>query len=100
MSINGATVPESSFMAELWSSKLHHTMSIIGELREGLEGASLATSFVLDENGNPLGQQLRMVSRLQQANYQRGVTRDFYNVHYGSFDHHGGVVEPLDDMFK
>lgn len=96
-SLNNATAPDSGFMAERWSSKLHRTLSVNGELREGLEeSASAVTSFPKE---NPLGDQLEMVSRLQRVNAQRGVTRDLYNVHWGSFDHHGGLAEPLESMF-
>jgi uncharacterized protein (DUF1501 family) len=99
-SLNNATTPDSGFMAEAWSSKLHQSLSVTEELREGLETAPLTTSFVLDKEGNPLGEQLKMVSRLQQVNVGRGITRDFYYVGYGSFDHHGGLAEPLDKMFN
>jgi len=67
-----------------------------------VEGITTATTFpvTFDKEYNPLADQLKMVSRLQQAALQRGVTRDFYSVEYGSWDHHGGVLGPQEIMFK
>ena len=100
-SLNNATMPDSGFMAESWSSNMHTTFSVMDELGI-VEGINTATSFpvIFDKEENPLAAQLKMVSRLQQAALQRGVSRDFYSVGYGSWDHHSGVLEPQDIMFK
>ena len=82
------------------SSKLHNSLSAIEELKL-LEDVSTLTPFptVFDKASNPLAEQLKLISRLQQTAAQRGVTRDLYSAEYSSFDHHGGVIEPLDFMF-
>ncbi len=100
-SLNNATMPDSGFMAETWSSQLHKTFSVMDELRI-IEGIDTATTFPVEFDGeyNPLADQLKMVSRLQQTASQRGVTRDFYSVGWGSWDHHGGVLGPQETMFK
>lgn len=95
-SLNNATRPDSGFMAEQWSSKLHASLSAIDEFKV-LEDVSALTSF---PNDNGLGNQLKLVSRLQQTAAQRGITRDLYSVGYSSFDHHGGLAGPLDSMFQ
>ncbi|KAL7542977.1 hypothetical protein ACHAXR_013016 [Thalassiosira sp. AJA248-18] len=97
MSLNNATAPTSGFMAEAWSSKMSSSLSIMDELREELNGATAQTSF---PKLNSLGDQLKMVSRLQQTAANRGVSRDLYSVEYGSWDHHGGLAGPLDSMFQ
>mmetsp|Transcript_11819 Transcript_11819/g.16556 ORF Transcript_11819/g.16556 Transcript_11819/m.16556 type:complete len:474 (+) Transcript_11819:2172-3593(+) len=100
-SLNNATMPDSGFMAESWSSKIHQTFSVMDELGI-VEEIDTATTFPVKFGNkyNPLADQLKMVSRLQQAALQRGVTLDFYSVKFGSWDHHGGVLGPQDAMFK
>jgi len=100
-SLNNATMPDSGFMAESWSSKMHNTFSIMDELSI-VDGITTATAFpvTFDKEHNSLADQLKMVSRLQQAALQRGVTRDFYSVGWGSWDHHSGVLGPQEAMFK
>ncbi len=100
-SLNNATMPDSGFMAEAWSSQLHKTLSVMDELGIVEEIATVTTfPVIFDKEYNPLADQLKMVSRLQQAASQRGVTRDFYSVGWGSWDHHGGVIGPQETMFK
>ena len=84
--LNNATEPDSGFMAEAWSDSLHKTISLMGELSV-LQDVSATTTF---PSYNYLGDQLKLVSRLQQTALQRGVTRDLYSVSYGSWDHHLG----------
>lgn len=100
-SLNNATMPDSGFMAETWASNLHNTFGVLDELGI-VEEINTVTPFpvTFDKEENQLAAQLKMVSRLQQAALQRGVSRDLYSVGYGSWDHHGGVLEPQDAMFK
>ena len=100
-SLNNATMPDSGFMAESWSSKMHNTFSVMDELSI-VDGITTATAFpvLFNNEYNSLADQLKMVSRLQQAALQRGVTRDFYSVGWGSWDHHRGVLGPQETMFK
>lgn len=86
--LNNATATDSGFMAESWSTTLHHTMSKLDELRLGYESTSTMTTFPVSVSETELGQKFRTISRLQQSALTRGVTRDFYFVEYGSFDHH------------
>lgn len=91
--LNNATEPNSGFMAEQWSSMLHRTLVVTSELREGLLSKSATTAFPQE---NDLGDKLEVLSRLQQVAFEEGVTRDFYYVSPNySFDHHGGLKEPL-----
>lgn len=100
-SLNNATMPDSGFMAEAWSSSMHQSFSVLDEIGI-VEQVATVTDFptVFEKEYNPLADQLKMVSRLQQAALQRGVTRDFYSVEYASWDHHGGVLGPQQTMFK
>jgi len=94
-------MPDSGFMAEAWSSTMFQSFSNLDEVRTVMEVATL-TNFptTFNKEYNPLADQLKMVSRLQQTALQRGVTRDFYSVDYGSWDHHGGLLVPQQKMFK
>ena len=100
-SLNNATMPDSGFMAEAYSSSFANTLSVLDEVGV-VEQTATVTNFptVFNKEYNPLADQLKMVSRLQQTAAQRGVTRDFYSVNYGSWDHHGGVLGPQQTMFK
>lgn len=94
-------MPDSGFMAEAWSSSMLQSFSNLNEVG-AVEKIATLTNFptTFNKEYNPLADQLKMVSRLQQTALQRGVTRDFYSVDYGSWDHHGGVLEPQQTMFK
>ena len=100
-SLNNATIPDSGFMAEAWSSSMHQSFSVLDEVGT-VEQIATVTDFpvMFEKIYNPLADQLKMVSRLQQTALQRGVTRDFYSVEYGSWDHHSGVLAPQQTMFK
>jgi len=100
-SLNNATIPDSGFMAEAWSSSMHQSFSVLDEVST-VEQIATVTDFpvMFEKIYNPLADQLKMVSRLQQTALQRGVTRDFYSVEYGSWDHHSGVLAPQQTMFK
>ena len=99
--LNNATMPDSGFMAEAWSSSMHQSFSDLNEVGI-VEQVSTVTDFptIFNKEYNPLADQLKMVSRLQQTSLQRGVTRDFYSVEYGSWDHHRGVLGPQQTMFQ
>lgn len=75
-----ASLPDSGFFAESWSSTLYQTMTVTDELGSGYDAATTATSWSKSALESDLGQKLRSVSRLQQSAVAQGVTRDFYFV--------------------
>jgi len=91
--MNNATLAESGFFAETWSSKLSEIFVKQSLLKAELDATTVNTVFPEPESG--LADQFKIVTRVMQTAQARGVERDIFYVTSGGFDTHSNVDEKL-----